>query len=94
MAGSRFAYVRSYEALDAVLPNTFMLVRLDGKGFHRFSDTYAFAKPNDARALELMNHAAAYVVESFRPEIVLAFGESDEYRCVAPRIRREAARPG
>ncbi|CEH18941.1 trnahis guanylyltransferase [Ceraceosorus bombacis] len=79
MALSRFAYVRSYEQQDAALPNTYMLVRLDGKGFHKFSAKHQFHKPNDARALELMNHAARKVMEQLRPEVVLAFGESDEY---------------
>jgi len=35
MANSRFSYVRDYELADRVLPNTFMLVRIDGKGFHK-----------------------------------------------------------
>jgi hypothetical protein len=34
MAGSRFAYVRSFELPDPVLPGVFMVVRIDGKGFH------------------------------------------------------------
>ena len=46
---------------------------------HRFSETHAFEKPNDAHALELMNHAARHVMDDMRPEISLAFGESDEY---------------
>jgi tRNA(His) 5'-end guanylyltransferase len=47
--------------------------------FGRFSDTHGFEKPNDMRALELMNHAAKDVMEAY-PDIVLAFGESDEFR--------------
>ncbi|KAF9515076.1 hypothetical protein BS47DRAFT_1316290 [Hydnum rufescens UP504] len=78
MAGTRFAYVRSYEQPDPLLPNTFLVVRVDGHGFHRFSDTHGFEKPNDMRALELMNHAAKDVMEAY-PDIVLAFGESDEF---------------
>jgi len=35
MAGSKFAYVRNFELPDSVLPNTFMIVRIDGKGFHK-----------------------------------------------------------
>ena len=45
----------------------------------RFSDVHEFEKPNDLRALELMDHAARSVMEEY-PDIVLAFGESDEYR--------------
>jgi tRNA(His) guanylyltransferase len=58
MANSRFAYVRNYEQPDVLLPNTFIVVRLDGKSFHRFSEQHSFVKPNDRRALELMNAAA------------------------------------
>ncbi|PWN34498.1 tRNAHis guanylyltransferase [Meira miltonrushii] len=79
MAGSRYAYVRNFELPDPVLPNTYMLVRIDGKGFHRFSNDHNFTKPNDGKALELMNEAARFVMNDLRPEITLAFGESDEY---------------
>ena len=40
---------------------------------------HEFQKPNDLSALELMDHAARSVMEEY-PDIVLAFGESDEYR--------------
>jgi len=45
----------------------------------RFSAKYAFEKPNDRRALDLMN-AAAKAVLSELPDIVIAYGISDEYR--------------
>lgn len=48
-------------------------------GLHSFSDAHDFAKPNDGRALELMNEAARHVVQALKPDVVLAFGESDEY---------------
>jgi len=78
MAGSRFAYVRNFELPDPLLPNTFMVFRLDGHSFHRFSETHNFVKPNDLRALQLMDHAARNIMEEY-PDIVLGFGESDEF---------------
>ncbi|KAG6885626.1 hypothetical protein C0993_012044 [Termitomyces sp. T159_Od127] len=78
MAGSKFAYVRNFELPDPLLPDTFMVFRLDGHSFHRFSEKHNFTKPNDVRALQLMDHAARDVMEEY-PDIVLAFGESDEY---------------
>lgn len=45
----------------------------------RFSDIHGFERPNDVRALCLMNRAAQSVMEELR-DVVLAFGESDEYR--------------
>ncbi|PFH51098.1 hypothetical protein AMATHDRAFT_143378 [Amanita thiersii Skay4041] len=78
MANSRFAYVRTYELPDPMLPGTFPIFRLDGHSFHRFSDVHGFAKPNDPRALQLMDRAARELMAEY-PDIVLAFGESDEY---------------
>lgn len=46
---------------------------------HRFTDVHRFAKPNDSRGLELMDHAAVSLMREF-PDIVLGFGQSDEYR--------------
>lgn len=40
---------------------------------------YEFEKPNDKRALDLMNAAAKAVVTDL-PEITIAYGVSDEYR--------------
>ena len=45
----------------------------------RFSNKYSFEKPNDRRALDLMN-AAAKAVMTELPDIVIAYGISDEYR--------------
>jgi tRNA(His) guanylyltransferase len=79
MAASRFAYVRNFELPDPLLPATFIVFRIDGHSFHRFSDVHTFAKPNDSRALQLMDHAARSLMDGYS-DIVLAFGESDEYR--------------
>ena len=49
----------------------------------RFSDCHGFLKPNDQRALDLMNKCAACVVREF-PDIVIAYGQSDEYRLDKP----------
>jgi tRNA(His) guanylyltransferase len=52
----------------------------------RFCHAHEFEKPNDRRALDLMNRAAKAVMQEF-PDIVLAFGESDEYSFL---MRRDA----
>eukprot|EP00730_Choanoeca_flexa_P018522 TRINITY_DN9008_c0_g1_i1.p1 TRINITY_DN9008_c0_g1~~TRINITY_DN9008_c0_g1_i1.p1 ORF type:complete len:332 (+),score=81.29 TRINITY_DN9008_c0_g1_i1:60-1055(+) len=84
MAKSRFEYVRTFETDDALLKNTWIVVRIDGRSFHRFTDVHKFHKPNDARAIGLMNHAAAECMREF-DDIVMAYGESDEYSFVLDR---------
>lgn len=49
--------------------------------FARFSKRQSFAKPNDRRAIDLMNAAAVEVVKQFT-DIVIAYGQSDEYSFV------------
>ncbi|KAI5990246.1 tRNAHis guanylyltransferase-domain-containing protein [Pisolithus albus] len=78
MANSKYAYVRNYELSDSLLPGCFLVCRLDGHSFHKFSEEHGFAKPNDKRALELMDRAAMDVMTEYK-DIVLAFGESDEF---------------
>lgn len=45
----------------------------------RMCAKYNFEKPNDRRALDLMNSAAKAVVSDL-PDITMAYGVSDEYR--------------
>jgi len=40
MAGSRFAYVRNFELTDRLLPDTFIVLRIDGHSFHRQFKTF------------------------------------------------------
>lgn len=47
--------------------------------YSRMCAKYEFEKPNDKRALDLMNAAAKAVVTEI-PEITIAYGVSDEYR--------------
>lgn len=79
MAKSRFEYVRQFENSDILLAECYVVVRIDGKKFHSFSKHYEFEKPNDMGALKLMNAAAKNVVLHYKNDIILAYGESDEY---------------
>ncbi|KAJ5294856.1 hypothetical protein N7508_009677 [Penicillium antarcticum] len=81
MANSRFEYVKSFEQPDVLLPNTWIVVRIDGRGFHKLSDHYAFKKPNDRRALDLMNAAAVEVMKEL-PDLCIGYGVSDEFSFV------------
>ena len=81
MAKSKFEYVRGFETEDQCLPNTWIIVRIDVKGFHRFTADHNYEKPNDKRGLALMSFAARMVMEEFK-DICLAYGQSDEYSFV------------
>lgn len=81
MAKSKFEYVRTFENEDKIIPNCWIVVRIDGKGFHKFSNKHNFNKPNDIRALQLMNKSALCVMQEFK-DIVLSYGQSDEYSFV------------
>ncbi|KAH6990742.1 tRNA guanylyltransferase [Ilyonectria robusta] len=81
MANSKFEYVRDFEIPDPLLPNTWIVVRVDGRAFTKMCAKYNFEKPNDRRALDLMNTAARAVVADL-PDITIAYGVSDEYSFV------------
>ncbi|EDQ92256.1 uncharacterized protein MONBRDRAFT_31372 [Monosiga brevicollis MX1] len=93
MANSRFQYVRGFESEARLLPNTWIVVRIDGRGFHKFSAKHGFKKPNDARAINLMNAAAVACMNEF-PDIVMAYGESDEYSFVFDKRTQLFSRRG
>ncbi|XP_068392388.1 probable tRNA(His) guanylyltransferase isoform X2 [Eschrichtius robustus] len=84
MAKSKFEYVRDFEADDTCLAHCWVVVRLDGRNFHRFAEKHNFTKPNDSRALHLMTKCAQTVMEELE-DIVIAYGQSDEYSFVFKR---------
>ena len=84
MAKSRFEYVKKFEQDDRCLLGCWIVVRIDGRSFHRFTTEHAFVKPNDIRALTLMDVSAQSVMEEFR-DIVFAYGQSDEYSFIFDR---------
>lgn len=87
MAKSKYEYVKSFEHHPTLLPNTYTIVRIDGHSFHRFTTLHPFEKPNDPRGLRLMTYAARKVMDEFR-DIVMAYGQSDEYSFVLGRTTR------
>uniref|UniRef100_A0A8R7UC36 tRNA(His) guanylyltransferase n=2 Tax=Triticum urartu TaxID=4572 RepID=A0A8R7UC36_TRIUA len=82
MANSKYEYVKREFEFHRHLPaSNWIVVLIDGCHFHRFSELHAFEKPNDERALRLMNACATSMLEKF-PDIVFAYGVSDEYSFV------------
>ncbi|RUS34220.1 Thg1 C terminal domain-containing protein [Jimgerdemannia flammicorona] len=84
MAKSKYEYVKQFELDDSLLPNTWLVVRIDGRGFHKFATAHGFTKPNDRPGLDLMNACAVAVMKDIQ-DVVLAYGESDEYSFVLHR---------
>lgn len=64
-----------FESLDG----NYIIVRIDGDKFHRYSSVHNFHKPNDKRALDLMVEAAKHVIYVCKGDISLAYGQSDEF---------------
>ena len=81
MSKSKYEYVKKFEEHQVCLMDTFIVLRIDGKGFSKFSNLHNFEKPNDLKALCVMNEAAKEVCKNFN-DIFLAYGQSDEYSFV------------
>lgn len=84
MANSKYEYVKGFEQNDSLLPQTWIVIQVDGRGFTRFSQAHAFKKPNDMQALFLMNDCAKAVLEDIS-DVVFCYGVSDEYSFVLRR---------
>lgn len=78
---TKYDYVKDFEREESCLPNCWIVVRIDGRNFFQFTETHKFAKPNDISAVELSSCAATTILEEHR-DIVIAFGQSDEFSFV------------
>ena len=81
MSHSRFEYVKQFEQHLDLLKNTYIVIRIDGKGFTKFTDKHQFKKPNDIRALKLMIISGLNVMKNYT-EIFMSYGQSDEFSFV------------
>jgi tRNA(His) guanylyltransferase len=84
MAKSKYEYTRKFEAPVSLLPEAWIVIRIDGHSFHKFTQTQDFTKPNDLRGLLLMNEAAKGVMQQYE-DVLFAYGQSDEYSLVFKR---------
>ncbi|KAG0636517.1 putative tRNA(His) guanylyltransferase [Tuber brumale] len=84
MANSKYNYVRKFEASHHLLPDTYIILRLDGRCFTKFAASSNFQRPNDPRALHLMNASARATMHTI-PDISVAFGQSDEFSFLLQR---------
>ena len=84
MSKSRFEYVKQFESEDNLLPNCWIVIRIDGSSFGSFVTSHEFAKPVDARGVQLMDRCAQEVMRRFG-DIIIAYGHSDENSFVLRR---------
>ncbi|KAF9618438.1 hypothetical protein IFM89_001161 [Coptis chinensis] len=81
------------EVKNKLLPYTWIVVRIDGRHFHQFSDMHDFDKPNDSKALGLMNACVVALLEKFK-DVIFAYGVSDEYSFVFSKTSQFQQRQG
>ncbi|KAH0693662.1 hypothetical protein KY285_020759 [Solanum tuberosum] len=81
MANSKYEYVKCFEVEDEVMYPNIIVVQIDGRDFGSFSEKHGFEKPNDDKALNLMNACAIKVLENFS-DVIFAYGFTDEYSFV------------
>jgi tRNA(His) guanylyltransferase len=65
-----------------VLPAAWTIIRVDGRGFSRFTQTH-FEKPFDSRFHELMTATASHLLQELQG--VYAYTQSDEISVLLPR---------
>jgi tRNA(His) 5'-end guanylyltransferase len=68
-----------YELNQILMPETFIILRLDGKNFKNLTKYYQFLKPNDQTHVNLMNKCALEVFSQYHSDLMLAYGYSDEF---------------
>lgn len=79
MAKSIYEYVKAFEQPQHLLLNCWIVIRIDGRGFGKFTKDHGFIKPMDERGQLLMNHCARHVLSGFQGDVILATGHSDEF---------------
>ncbi|KDP35275.1 hypothetical protein JCGZ_09434 [Jatropha curcas] len=87
MANSKYEYVKSFEVEDEIMFPNLIVVQIDGRHFRRFSEVHEFERPNDEKALNLMNACATFILEEY-PDIVFSYGFSDKYSFVFKKTTR------
>jgi tRNA(His) guanylyltransferase len=73
---------KNYELNNVFMPNTFIVIRLDGNNFKYLTQFYGLHKPNDQSHINLMNRCALSVFKTFKTDIQSVYGYSDEVNFV------------
>ncbi len=71
-----------FEVFNKLLPETYIIVCLDGVNFKKFCTVNSFEKPVDLRNVNLMNSCALKLMKQYSNDIVCAYGFSDEFNFI------------
>jgi tRNA(His) 5'-end guanylyltransferase len=77
--------MRRYELQynQEVMPNCWVVIRADGKGFTNFMKKLEFKRPFDMRMSEIMAHVTQKLVDNFKG--IYGYTESDEISILLPK---------
>ena len=78
MVNSKWEYVKDFEINDSIIPNVYIVIRIDGRGFTKFCIEHNLKKPIDDRMVKLMTSCGISIMNNYF-DIFLGFGESDEF---------------
>ena len=80
----RYQYLQNYESEETLLRDSFIVVRIDGRGFTPFCLKHEILRPIDDRLVNLMLKCGRGVMERYK-DIAVCYGQSDEFSFVLNR---------
>lgn len=81
---SRFEYLKDYKSGETLLRDSFIVVRVDGRGFTPFCLNHKIKRPIDDRLVNLMLDCGRCVMNRYK-DIALCYGQSDEFSFILNR---------
>ena len=78
--------MKKYEIYSqlTVSPSNMIILRLDGRGFHKLTDNLNLTKPYDEKFRDIMINTAKQVLNEFQPYFIYTF--SDELNILLKEI--------
>jgi tRNA(His) guanylyltransferase len=70
---------KAFEVNSSLLSDCYILIHLDGLNFRKFTDFNEFEKPIDKRNVNLMVECTRQLFNSYKHDIMCAYGFSDEF---------------
>ncbi|MCL7032499.1 hypothetical protein MKW94_029577 [Papaver nudicaule] len=93
MTNNEYEYVKSFEVVDKFEPANWIVLGIDGRHFQKFSDEHEFEKPNDERALELMNACTKFLIFLLLLGFSFVFKKTTEFYNRRTRVESLSSMP-